>query len=77
VTFSANNLATVAGQIKGERRAWVFADNDESGTGEKVARETGMPFAMSPHVGMDANDHHRKHGLMDLSVLVMKARNQC
>jgi phage/plasmid primase-like uncharacterized protein len=76
VCFSANNITHLAPLIKTKKR-WVFADNDASGTGERVAKETGLPYAMSPHLGMDANDHHHKHGLMSLVGLIMKARAAC
>lgn len=73
VTFSANNLTHVAQLLK-RKRMWVFADNDKSGTGERVAKETGLKYAISPWEGMDANDHHRAHGLMSLCGLILKAR---
>lgn len=75
VTFSANNLTHVAPLIKGKR--WVFADNDKSGTGEKCAKDTGLPYAMSEVVGFDANDHHKQFGQTSLVAMIMKVRAQC
>ena len=68
VCFSAGNLKYVAGVTQGQRL--VFADNDASGTGERVARETGLPYCMAPVVGWDANDMHVKQGVFALADLV-------
>lgn len=68
VCFSASNLKYVASVVQGERL--VFADNDASGTGERVARETGLPYCMAPVVGWDANDMHIKQGVFALADLV-------
>ena len=48
VCFSASNLVQVAPQIKGDR--FVFADNDESKTGENSAVATGLPWTMAESV---------------------------
>jgi putative DNA primase/helicase len=56
ICFSASNLIQVADQIKGTR--FVFADNDDSKTGEKSAMATGLPWTMADRVGWDANDLH-------------------
>ena len=61
VCFSANNLVHVAPMVKG--RAFVFADHDASGTGQKAAAETGLPWCMSPIEGEDANDLHVRAGV--------------
>ena len=68
VCFSAGNLQHVAGQLPGEAAA--FADNDESGTGERVAKATGLPYCMAPTVGWDANDMHVKQGLFRVAALM-------
>lgn len=68
VCFSAGNLAHVAQQIKGAR--YVVADNDASQTGERVARETQLPWAMPPTVGHDANDMHQADGIAPVAALV-------
>lgn len=68
VCFSAGNLAHVAHQLKGAR--YVVADNDASQTGERYAVETGLPWAMPPTVGHDANDMHQSDGIAPLAALV-------
>lgn len=72
VCFSANNLEFIARQIKG--RAFVCADNDKSGTGEKSAQATGLPYCMSPEVGEDMNDLHARAGLMAVCAQLMAVR---
>lgn len=74
VCFSAHNLEFIAPQIKG--RAFVFADNDASGTGEKSAKATGLPYCMSPVMGEDANDLHARAGLFAVCQLLMKVRRE-
>lgn len=63
VCFSAANLAFVAKRVRG----YVVADHDASGTGEKYARLTGLPWWMPSEVGMDANDFHLAHGVRALA----------
>lgn len=72
VCFSAGNLVHIAPMVK--TRCFVFADNDESGTGEKAAEDTGLPYCMADTVGWDANDLHLKRGLMAVSQKLMEAR---
>jgi len=72
VCFSASNLVQVADQIPGKR--FVFADNDESQTGEKAAAQTGLPYAMADTVGWDANDLHKAQGLFAVVKCIMAAR---
>lgn len=55
VCFSAGNLGKVAATLP---RGLCVADNDASGTGEKVAKETGWRYFMPPEVGQDFNDWH-------------------
>jgi phage/plasmid primase-like uncharacterized protein len=74
VCFSAVNLVQVADQVKGDR--FIFADNDESKTGEKSAIRTGLPWTMADEVGYDANDLHDKHGLMAVVKKVMDIRRE-
>ncbi len=64
VCFSAGNLQHVATMMGGKR--FVIADNDKSGTGSRVARATGLPWAMPPLEGDDANDLHRREGINSL-----------
>ena len=59
VTFSAGNMLNIAATLPG---GYVIADHDLSGTGERVAKEIGWPYWMSPEVG-DCNDHHLREGL--------------
>lgn len=61
ICFSASNMIQVADQIKGKK--FIFADNDESKTGEKSALATGLPWTMADTVGWDANDLHMKDSL--------------
>ncbi len=67
VCFSAGNLQTIA-QTRAD--ALVFADHDASGTGERIARATGRPWCMSPDIGDDANDMHRRHGIYKVAALM-------
>ena len=72
VCFSASNLVQVAPQIKGNR--FVFADNDESKTGENSAVATGLPWTMADEVGMDANDLHTRKSLWMVVQKIMECR---
>lgn len=60
VCFSANNLVTISRRLA---PGFVVADNDESGTGERVAKQTGWRYWMSDKKGEDFNDTHRRVGL--------------
>ena len=71
VCFSAGNLQHVAERVGGNRM--VFADHDKSGTGQKVAEATGLPWLMSPIEGEDANDLHQRTGLWGLVALMREA----
>jgi len=59
ICFSAGNMKKVAHNFKS---GVVVADNDESGTGERIAKEIGWDYWLSPEYG-DMNDYHQKHGL--------------
>jgi putative DNA primase/helicase len=74
ICFSASNLIQVADQIKGKR--FVFADNDESKTGEKSAVATGLPWTMADTVGWDANDLHTKDSLFAVVGKMMELRQR-
>lgn len=74
VCFSAYNMEVIASQIRG--RAFVFADNDDSKTGERAAQSTGYPYVMSDVVGEDANDLHLRVGLFAVVQKVMEARRR-
>jgi putative DNA primase/helicase len=51
----------------------VVADNDESGTGERIAKQTGLPYWMSDRVGEDANDYHQRVGLFKFTQSLNKS----
>lgn len=72
VCFSAQNMKHVATQTPG--RVLIAADNDASGTGERVARETRKPWAMPPTVGHDFNDWHQAEGLVPVCRALMELR---
>jgi len=74
VCFSASNMVAVADQIKGQR--FIFADNDESKTGEKSAIQTELPWTMADTVGFDANDLHKKSGLFAVMGKIMALRSK-
>jgi putative DNA primase/helicase len=50
----------------------VIADNDESGTGERVAKQIGWPYWMPPEIGDDFNDYHVKNSLFKASMAIAK-----
>ena len=59
VCFSAGNMKKIAADLE---PGLVVADNDASGTGERVAKEIGWKYWMSDVVGEDANDTHVRLG---------------
>ena len=71
ICFSAGNMARVAANLPG---GVVVADNDKSGTGERVAREIGWPYWISDQVGEDFNDAHKRLGLFAIGQSLLKAR---
>lgn len=64
-TFSAGNMKKVA---EGLPMGLVIADNDASGTGERVAKEIGWPYWISDVVGEDANDMAQRAGVFALAM---------
>jgi putative DNA primase/helicase len=74
VCFSASNMVQVADQVPG--RVYVFADNDESKTGEKSAISTGLPWTMADTVGWDANDLHQRESLFAVVAKVMELKKK-
>lgn len=74
VCFSAGNLVHVAPLVRA--KAFVFADHDKSGAGQKAAEQTGLPYCMSPVMGEDANDLHMRAGLMAVCQQLMLVRRQ-
>ncbi len=69
VCFSAGNILRVAKTLPD---AIVCADNDASGTGERVARVTGLKWFMPEKVGQDFNDFHQEMGLFKASQWLRK-----
>jgi putative DNA primase/helicase len=59
ICFSAGNMKKIATNFK---TGIVVADNDESGTGERIAKEIGWDYWLSPEIG-DMNDFHQKYGI--------------
>ena len=64
ICFSAHNLGYIAERLGNAR--FIVADHDESGTGQKAAEASGLPWVMPPIVGHDANDMHQHSGIMSL-----------
>jgi phage/plasmid primase-like uncharacterized protein len=64
VCFSAGNMARIASTLGA---GFVVADNDASGTGERVAREIGWPYWISDVTGEDADDYRQRKGLFSLA----------
>lgn len=60
VCFSAMNLEAIAQFYP---QAFVAADNDKSGTGERSAERTGLKWTMPYEVGTDFNDLHQAMGI--------------
>lgn len=73
VTFSAGNMKKVA---EGLPHGLVIADNDESGTGERVAREIGWPYWISDRVKEDANDYAQRAGVFSLAMGLKKVMQE-
>lgn len=69
VCFSAGNMRKIAATLPG---GYVIADNDASGTGERVAKEIGWPYWISDQLG-DCNDHHLREGIFQTGRSVLSA----
>lgn len=67
ITFSAQNMVKVAAK---HGDGYVVADRDDSGTGERAALKTGLPYYL-PDAG-DFNDAHRANGLFRTSQALQK-----
>ncbi|PRY07052.1 hypothetical protein [Paraburkholderia sp. BL25I1N1] len=72
ICFNDSNMAAVAPLVIG--RKYLFADNDESGAGQRAAIKTGVSWTMSDRVGEDANDLHKRAGVMAVCQKLMEAR---
>lgn len=68
--FSSSNLVHVAPMFP---RSIIFADNDESGTGERAAKQAEKPYCMSDVIGEDANDLHVREGIMSVVKKISEA----
>lgn len=64
VCFSAGNMAKVAAGLE---PGLLIADNDASGTGQRVAEESCWKYWLSDRVGEDANDFHQRVGLFQFT----------
>jgi putative DNA primase/helicase len=67
ITFSAGNLEKMA---RAAGAGYVIADRDDSGTGERVALASGLPYFL-PDVG-DLNDLHKTEGTFRASQILRK-----
>lgn len=67
IAFNAGNLPKVCNLFKDICSLTIIADNDESGTGEKYAKQAEVPYILIPIKGMDANDYvNAGYNLTDL-----------
>lgn len=69
VCFSAGNIPKIASFLG---KGIVVADNDESGTGERVAKQVGWKYWLSDRVGEDFNDFHQRTNLFTASQSLSK-----
>lgn len=67
ITFSAGNLEKMA---RAAGAGYVIADKDDSGTGERVALASGLPYFL-PDTG-DFNDLHQAQGTFRASQILRK-----
>ena len=71
ICFSAGNMTHVSSVLGGEQA--VFADHDASGAGQAAAKATGARWCMSPELGEDANDMHKRAGVFAVAKLMVGA----
>ncbi len=69
VCFSAGNMAKVA---KLHDNCILIADNDSSGTGQRVAIESGKRYYIPPIVDTDVNDECNQSGYFSVSQKIKK-----
>jgi len=69
VGFSAGNLPKLAERLP---RGIVLADNDKSGTGQRIAQQIGWPYWISDRQGEDFNDAHQRLGNFPLTMQLME-----
>lgn len=67
VCFSAHNMKNIASKLPG---GVIFADNDASKTGQRVAEEIGWPYYLPPMIG-DFNDYHMS-GKKNMALLAIE-----
>lgn len=72
VCFSAGNMLKVSRSVP---EGLVIADNDRSGTGQRIAREIGWTYWLSDIEGEDANDAHKRLGLFRFSQSLYGGKN--
>lgn len=60
VCFSAGNMKKIADTLKD---CVIVADNDASGTGQRVAIESGKKYYLPENAGDDFNDEVRRNGV--------------
>ena len=65
VCFSAGNIQEVSRRVPG---GIVVADHDPNRVGENAALATGKPYWISPTVGDDFNDYHRRVGIFQAAL---------
>ena len=73
VCFSAGNMEKIATTLA---NGIVVADNDASGTGQRVAESIGWPYWMSDQVGEDFNDYHVRVGTFKAGMSIRPLVNQ-
>jgi putative DNA primase/helicase len=73
VCFSTGNLLEVAKTRPG---ALVVADNDVSGTGQRVANDSKLPYWLSETEGHDFNDDMQALGVFQVSQSLRSALSQ-
>ncbi len=73
ICYSAHNMLYMAQQCK---PVLVVADNDESGTGARIAAQIGVKTWISEKVGNDFNDDHLSRGdfamMQDIRKILME-----
>lgn len=69
VCFSAGNMAKVT---KLHDKPILICDNDESGTGERVGKESGKRYYMPPVAGDDINDECNRSGYFTVAQKIKK-----
>ncbi len=83
IAFDAGNLLSVGKSLRTKFpgiRLVICADNDESGVGQKKAKEAALAIGgvvvIPPEIGDDFNDMHQKEGLEAVKASVLAASGQ-